>query len=66
MSAISERIQEEMAKQRYSARALGAASGVSPALLSRYFNGKSELSVRSLEAVLGALGYELSIRKKRN
>ena len=66
MSNIPERIKDEMEKQLWSGRALCSECGVDPGLLSRYLNGKSELSVRSLEAVLGVLGYELSIKNKRS
>ncbi|MBQ8692090.1 MAG: helix-turn-helix transcriptional regulator [Synergistaceae bacterium] len=62
--SLPERIRAEMKAQRYSGRALGRAAGVDCGLLSRYFNGKSDLSLKSLEAVLGVLGYELSMRKK--
>ena len=65
MSGIPERIKEEMEKQRWSGRALCAQCGVAQSSLSRYLTGKIDLSVKSLEAVLGVLGYELSIRKKQ-
>lgn len=62
--SLPERIKLKMEEQRYTGRALSRASGVDAGLLSRYFNGKSDLSLKSLEAVLNVLGYELSIRKK--
>ncbi len=62
--SLIERIRAEMKEQRYTGRALSRASGVDAGLLSRYFNGKSDLSLKSLEAVLNVLGYELSMRKK--
>lgn len=63
--SLPERIRREMEAQRYSMRELGAASGVAPSLLSRYFSGQSALSVKSLEAVLEVLGFELTMRKKK-
>ena len=54
-----------MAEQGLSGRELAARSGIDPGLLSRYLNGKSALSIRSLESVLAVFGFELAMKKKK-
>lgn len=41
-------------------------TGVSEATLSRYLRGRGGISLETLELILGRLGYELTIRRKRN
>jgi transcriptional regulator with XRE-family HTH domain len=62
---LREDIQAVMSAQGVKAYAVSMKSGLDQGMLSRFFSGKSELSVKSLNILLDALGYELAIRKKR-
>lgn len=39
-------------------------AGVSRAMLSRYFNGKVAMSIKTLDKLLEYLGYELTLKKR--
>ena len=62
--SIREEIISAISEQGKTAYAVSMKSGIDQGLLSRYFAGKSALSVKSLDALLNALGYELTIRRK--
>ncbi len=64
LDMLTKKIRDVMKEAGVSAAQLSRKSGINEGLLSRYFNGKSELSVRSLTLLLDALGYELTIRKR--
>lgn len=64
--SIRDDIDEAMSAKGVIAAQLARDSGIDEGLLSRFFNGKSALSLKSLTAVLDVLGYELTIRKKKN
>lgn len=63
--SLADEIREAMTSKGVNAAWLSRESGINEGLLSRYFKGKSALSVKSLDALLDTLGYELTIRKKR-
>jgi transcriptional regulator with XRE-family HTH domain len=63
--SLREDIQAVMSEQGVTAYAVSMKSGIDQGLLSRYFSGKSALSVKSLDILLGVLGYELTIRRKK-
>ena len=63
--SLTDEIREAMTSKGVNVAWLSKESGVNEGLLSRYFKGKSALSVKSLDALLDTLGYELTIRKKR-
>jgi transcriptional regulator with XRE-family HTH domain len=63
--SLREEIKGVMSERSITASAVSEKTGLDQGLLSRFFSGKSALSVRSLEILLNHLGYELSIRRKR-
>jgi transcriptional regulator with XRE-family HTH domain len=63
--SLRDEIQAVMFEQDITAYAIEGKTGLSRALLSRFFAGKSALSLKSLNVLLDALGYELTIRRKR-
>jgi transcriptional regulator with XRE-family HTH domain len=64
--SLREEIRAVMMEQGITAYAVGEKTGLDRSLLSRFFAGKSALSLKSLTVLLNALGYELSIRRKRS
>ena len=62
---LQEQIQAVMTEQDVTAYSIAEKTGIDRGLLSRFFSGKSALSIKSLEVLLDELGYELSIKKKR-
>jgi transcriptional regulator with XRE-family HTH domain len=62
---IIERIIEERKKQKLSQEELGALAGMARAYISRIEIGNVDVSLSRIERILEALGYELTIRKKR-
>jgi transcriptional regulator with XRE-family HTH domain len=62
---LREEIRGVMSEQGITAMAISKKCGIDRSLLSRFFSGKSALSVKSLDILLGALGYELTIRRKK-
>ena len=62
---LREQIRSVMSEQEITAGAISGRTGLDRSLLSRYFSGKSALSVKSLDILLDALGYELTIRRRK-
>jgi transcriptional regulator with XRE-family HTH domain len=63
--SLREEIKGVMSEHGVTAYAVSGKTGLDTGLLSRFFSGKSALSVKSLDILLNHLGYELSIRRKR-
>jgi transcriptional regulator with XRE-family HTH domain len=62
---IIQRIIEERKKQKLSQEELGKMSGLARAYISRIELGNVDVSLSRIERILEALGYELTIRKKK-
>jgi transcriptional regulator with XRE-family HTH domain len=63
--SLREEIKTTMLEQSITASAVSEKTGIDKSLLSRFFAEKSALSLKSLNALLDALGYELTIRRKK-
>jgi transcriptional regulator with XRE-family HTH domain len=63
--SLQKEIRAAMSEQEVTAYALSMKSGLDQGLLSRFFSEKSALSLKSLNILLDALGYELTIRRKQ-
>ena len=62
---VIQRITEERKKQKLSQDELSELTGIARAYISRIENGNVDVSLSKVEMIIGALGYELTIRKKR-
>lgn len=62
---VIQRITEERKKQKLSQDELSKLTGIARAYISRIENGNVDVSLSKVEMIIGALGYELTIRKKR-
>jgi hypothetical protein len=62
---LTERIQEAIRSSGTSRYAISKATGIDQALLCRFLQGKSSLTLISVDKVLDALGLEIVIRPSR-
>lgn len=62
---IIQRITEERKKQKLSQEELGEMAGLARSYISRIEQGSIDVSISRLQRILGALGLELTVRKKR-
>lgn len=60
-----QKIIEERKKQKLSQDELSELTGIARAYISRIENGNVDVSLSKVEMIVGALGYELTMRKKR-
>jgi transcriptional regulator with XRE-family HTH domain len=63
---LADEIRAVMDKKGITAYKAAQETGLSQSALSRYFNGKVALSLKSIDELLDYLGYELTIRRKKN
>ena len=62
---IIQRITEERKKQKLSQEELGEIAGLARSYISRIEQGSIDVSISRLQRILSALGFELTIRKKK-
>ena len=62
---IIQRIIEERKKQKLSQEELGEMAGLARSYISRIEQGSIDVSTSRLQRILSALGYELTMRKKK-
>lgn len=62
---IIQKIIEERKKQKLSQDELGEMTGIARSYISRIEAGIVDVSMSRVERLLDALGYELTVRKKR-
>ena len=63
--SLADEIRAVMSEKGVTAYEVMRETGLSQSVISRYFNDKVALSIKSLNTLLDYLGYELTIRKKR-
>ena len=63
--SLADEIRAVMSERGITPYAISRDAGVCQALMSKFFSGKGNMSVKTISAMLDYLGYELTIRKKR-
>ena len=63
--SLAEEIKVVMSEKGITPYEVSRGAGVCQSLMSKYFNGKGTMSIKTISAMLDYLGYELTIKKKR-
>jgi transcriptional regulator with XRE-family HTH domain len=63
--ALIDEIKAAMTKKNVTAYSIEREIGLSQSMLSRFFNGKVAISLKSLNILLDYLGYDLTIKPKK-